>query len=88
MKNKWSSVQTLQFFLKIHSPPWEWILGAMVEVYLNQKDPVRKAKRQKLKGTLQKVIIPQFWGTVNKVGRESDHSHLPPFPTHRAQLRQ
>lgn len=31
-------------------------LEAMVEVYLNQKDPVRKAKRQKLKGRLQKTL--------------------------------
>ena len=31
-------------------------LEAMVEVYLNQRDPMRKAKRQKIRGRLQKSV--------------------------------
>ena len=35
----------------------EETLEALVEVYLNQRDPVRKAKRQKLKGKLQSPVV-------------------------------
>ena len=35
----------------------EETLEALVEVYLNQRDPVRRARRQKLKGKLQSPVI-------------------------------